>query len=374
MIILCIAIAAASWRYVERPFRYGERRAAGSQRAYFVGGLGALGLAACVGGAIYLGDGLPWRLGPEPLRVYLASGEHNPLRAECLGGSGNKPSAASHCTTPGLKVGNTYDILVWGDSHGDALFPAIAMIGENHGLSTRAVDQEGLSATSRRRESELGWVPKRGRTVACTKYNAALLQELKEGPRPSLVVIAARWSMYAETTTGFARGRRVFLVDDENKQLDIETSRKVLSRALVRTVDAISALGIRVLLIGQPPEFFQNPNVCYVERSILRRDVGDCLREPRQLVDQRLRASKAILQSVASGRSATTYVSLDSVLCDDQVCRTWEGDQPLYEDGTHLDLSGARVIGRALSEMPSFASLIVTQGASSLAAICHLAH
>ena len=134
--------------------------------------------------------------------------------------------------------------------------------------------------------------------------------------------------MYTETTAGFAGGRRIFLVDDENKQLDIETSRKVLSRALVRTVDAITALGIRVLLIGQPPEFFQDPNVCFVERSISRRDVSDCLRQPRQLVDQRLRASKEILRKVASGRSATTYVSLDSILCDDQVCRTGRTGNP----------------------------------------------
>ena len=138
--------------------------------------------------------------------------------------------------------------------------------------------------------------------------------------------------MYAETMTGFAGGRRVFLVDDENKQLDLETSRKVFSHALARTVEAINALGIRVLLIGQPPEFFQDPNVCVVERSISGRDVNDCLRQPRQLADQRLHASKAILQSVARRRSATTYLSLDSILCDDKVCRTSEGDKPLYED------------------------------------------
>ena len=160
----------------------------------------------------------------------------------------------------------------------------------------------------------------------------------------------------------------------KTKQLDVETSRKVLARALARTVDAINALGIRVLLIGQPPEYFQNPNVCFVERSILGRDVSDCLRQPRQVVDQRLHASKAILQNVASGRSATTYLSLDSILCDEKVCRTSEDDQPLYEDRNHLDLSGARVIGKALAEMPTLGLLFVTQGGSTHAALSHLVH
>jgi peptidoglycan/LPS O-acetylase OafA/YrhL len=374
LILVCTAIATASWRYVERPFRYSERKATFSQRFHFAGGLGALGLAACVGGAIYLGDGLQGRLAPEALQFYLASRDHNPLRSECLGGSGPRPPAASPCTKPALKAGNAYDILVWGDSHGDALFPAIAIIGEKHGLATRQVTKKACPPLLGTERVSVGWGPKRGNSSACTEFNAALLQELKEGTRPSLVVLVARWSMYAETMTGFVGGRRVFLVDDENKQLDIETSRKVLSRALDRTVDAITALGIRVLLIGQPPEFFQNPNTCYVERSILRRDVSDCLRQPRQLVDQHLRASKEILQKVISGRSATTYVSLDSILCDNRVCRTWDDAQPLYEDETHLDLSGARVVGRTLAEMPTLGSIFVRQGGSTHAAMRRSVH
>ena len=370
LVVVSIAIATASWRYVERPFRYHEGKAILSQRVTFVGGLGALALAACVGLVIYLGDGLPGRLGPDTLRFYLASYDHNALRSDCLDGSGHTPREASHCTAPAAD--NGYDVLVWGDSHADALFPAIAAISQDHELTTRQVTKRACPPILGAQRVDEGRRSKPFGTSACEKYNAAMLEELQEGPRPSLVVIAARWSMYAET--GFGGGRRIFLVDDENKQLDIETSRKVLSRALVRTVDAINALGIRVLLIGQPPEFFQNPNVCYVERSISGRDVSDCLRQPRQLVDQRLRASKEILQKVTSGRSATTFLSLDSILCDEQVCRTWEGDQPLYEDGNHLDLSGARVIGKALAEMPTLGLLFVTQGGSTHAALSNLVH
>ena len=88
LIVVSIAIAAASWRYVEPPFRHGERRATISQRACFLGGLGALGVLASVGGALYLGDGLEGRLSPETLRFYLASRDHNALRRDCLDGVG----------------------------------------------------------------------------------------------------------------------------------------------------------------------------------------------------------------------------------------------------------------------------------------------
>jgi peptidoglycan/LPS O-acetylase OafA/YrhL len=356
-IIVCIAIATASWRYVEQPFRFGKRREFFSPRFYFAGGLGALALAACVSAAIYLGGGLQGRLAPETLQFYLASRDHNPLRSKCLVG-GPRPYAPSSCTKPALKAGNAYDILVWGDSHGDALFPAIAMIGEKHGLATRQVTKMACPPILGAKTVSAVWGPKRGKANACTRLNAEILEELKVGPRPSLVVIAARWSMYAESMSGFAGGRRVFLVDDENKQLDLETSRKVLFHALARTVDAINALGIRVLLIGQPPEYFQDPNICFAQRSILGRNVSDCFRQPRQVADKRLNASKAILQNVASGRSATTYVSLDSILCDKKTCLTWQNG-PLYEDRNHLNLYGARVVGKALAEMPTVETLFV---------------
>ena len=177
-------------------------------------------------------------------------------------------------------------------------------------------------------------------------FNTALLQELKqentETGRPCGALV------HVLGPTEFTRGRRVFLVEDQSA-LDVETSREVLARGLGRTVDAITALGIRVLLIGQPPEFFQDPNVCFVQRSMFGRDVNDCIRQPRQVADQRLHASKAILQDVATGRSATTYVGLDSILCDEQACRTWEDGQPLYGDRNHLNLYGARVVGEALA-------------------------
>lgn len=370
LIAFSIAIATASWRYVERPFRYGEGKAIFSRRAYYVGGLGALGLAASVGGVIYLGDGLQGRLGPEALEVYhLARSDHNPLRSECLSGTGPRPAAASRCTKPSLRAGNTYDVVVWGDSHGDALFPAIALIGEPRGLATRQVTKKACPPLLGVERVSAGWRTHAVGTSACARFNAALLQELKEGPRPGLVVIVARWSMYTETSTDFAGGRRVFLVDEQNEQLDSETTRKVLSRALARTVDAVTALGIRVLLIGQPPEFFQDPSDCFVERSILRRDVSDCLSQPRHLVDRRLQASKEILREVSAGGSATSYVSLDSILCDQQVCRTWQDGEPLYEDRSHIGLPGARVIGRALAEKPSIASLFAPWGATSHAAM-----
>ena len=259
---------------------------------------------------------------------------------------------------------------MWGDSHGDALFPAFAAIGERHGLAARQATKRGCPPLLGAEKVDEGRRAKRFGTSSCEKYNNGMLQELTKGQRPSLVILVARWSMYTETTTDVAGGRRIFMVDDENQNYDVETSRKVVSRALGRTIDAVTALGIPVLLVGQSPEFFQDPNICFVERAMLRRDARDCLAQPRAIADQRLRASEEILSKAASGRSGATYVSLAAILCDKEICRATDNDQPLYEDKNHLDLAGAFFVGRALSETPDLERLFMPQS-STYASIHH---
>ena len=374
LIVLCLAVAAASWRYVEQPFRSGDGRAAASERASLVGGIGSLALAASLGFVIYLGDGLPWRLAPGTLRFYLASHDHNGLRQDCFFASHKTPPNASRCTRP-ASVGGRYDVLVWGDSHGDALFPGIEMMGENRGLTAREATKRGCPPLLGVERVDDGLRTDRLGGSACELFNTAMFDELKKGPRPGLVILVARWSMYSETTTELAGGRRVFLIDEAHQSLDIETSREVLSRGLSRTIDAVTALGIPVLLIGQAPEFFQDPNICFVERAMSHRDTSSCVRLSRQVADQRLRASKEIVMKVASGRPDTTYVSLDSVLCDDQVCWAEKNDEPLYEDKQHLSSSGARFVAGALSGRPELRPLYTSsQHVSAHASIEHLGH
>ena len=307
---LSVAIATISWRYVEQPFRFGDGKAMLSQRATLLSGLGALAIGAIAGVGIYQGGGLPARLSPEALRFYNASDNHNVLRHACLDGSGRTPFKAARCTVPALTSDNGYDILIWGDSHGDALFPGIADIAENTGLTTRQVTKRACPPLLGAERVEEGRRPKRFGRSPCQKYNAAVMRELDNGPRPKLAIIVARWSIYTETRTEFLGGHRVFLIDDKHRTLDIDTSREVLAQAIGRTVDALTALDIPVLLVGQPPEYFQDPAVCFVERTLTHRDADGCLRLPRRVAEEHLRASTEILLRTVRRRPSVTYFGL----------------------------------------------------------------
>lgn len=370
LLVASIAIATMSWRYVEQPFHHGERAATVPQGAYFLGGLGALALAGFVGAILYLGDGLPGRLGPETLRFYQAGHNYNPLSNACLS-KGHAPSPASLCTRPASKAGKPVDILVWGDSHGDAVFPALVLVGEDRGLSARQATKRACPPLLDVERLSVGEPRRKIGTSGCAEFNHAMLEELRRGPRPRLVMLIARWSLYAESTTDLAGGREVFLVDDEHQALGVETSRRVLARALGRTVDAITALGIPVLLVGQSPEFSQDPNICFVERAMYGRDVSDCLRLPRQAAEKRLRSSKKILLKIAKNRLATTYVGLDDILCDAQACWAKKDGQPLYADQNHLSMEGAQTVGAALLETTALKPLFVPEASGTAAELRH---
>ena len=81
---------------------------------------------------------------------------------------------------PRVKAGDASDIIVWGDSHGDALFPAIAMIGQAHGLSTRQVTKMACPPLLGAERVDVGFL-KRDEAKNCEEFNAALLQELEAG-------------------------------------------------------------------------------------------------------------------------------------------------------------------------------------------------
>jgi peptidoglycan/LPS O-acetylase OafA/YrhL len=346
LVVVSIAIAATSWRYIELPFRKRKETAIVSQKTPMVAGLGSLALAACLGFAIYLGDGLPGRLDPETLRFYLASRDHNALRHDCLDGTRHEPREASRCTVPAVEVNNSYDVVVWGDSHGDALFPAIAMIDQKYGLTTRQVTKKGCPPLTGVTQAKQG-----RRLETCAEYNNAVMQELRKDPRPGLVVLVARWSIYTQV------GKEA-----EHQHPGVGMSREVFSHELAQTVDTLTTLGIRVLLVGQAPEFAQSPSICVVERALSQRDVSDCLRPAKPFLEERLDESNQILKNLAGGRSTTTFVGLDSILCDNRVCRTEANDEPLYEDENHLSLWGARLVGMALLREPGVKSLFDTEG------------
>jgi peptidoglycan/LPS O-acetylase OafA/YrhL len=317
LIIATIIIATASWWFVERPFRQAGIVARISPRLLFVGGLGSLALIGCVG-VIVFAHGLPNRIDHGARRFYFVGRSKIELPKD--------PAA---------------DILVWGDSHGQAFARAALIIGKHYGLTVR--ESGTLSCPPLIGAHRVGG----GYSRDCDAVNRALLTKLQRGPRPRVAILVARWSLYQG---GTSRDGPVFEIDDQEQTLDAQTSTRVLGRALGRTIDALNALGIAVVLVGQAPEFPEHPNSCFVRRIWHNEpNAADCFTMPREQSDLRLSTSKAILTELAKTHKATLYVGLDEILCKGGTCRAAEDHRPLYHDDNHLSLFGSYVVGRKLA-------------------------
>jgi peptidoglycan/LPS O-acetylase OafA/YrhL len=338
LIALSLVLATLSWKLIEQPFRR-RREGGASPKPYLIGGVCAIVAMAAVGLGLNASAGLPGRLDAQTLRFEQASRAINPLRKQCHT-EGDVPRPAAFCTVPPSKDRN-YDILVWGDSHADAFFPAIRIVAERSGLSARQASKSGCppllgaDRVDRRRDT--------ASVHNCKQYNQAMLDQLRE-QRPKLVVLAGRWSLFTAPRSGQAS----FIVDSDGAELTVEASRRALKRSLERTVDAITKLGIPVLLIGQAPEIHRNPNVCYVRNRMLGKSVEPCIRQAVADAEALLGTSNDILTAIAATRPKVRLLRLDTLFCEGGTCSAVRDGEPLYNDWSHISRYAAPPIAESL--------------------------
>ena len=339
LIALSFIVAAASWRLIEQPYRRTSAESETSSKAYLVGGMGAMAAMAAVGIAMNVTAGLPGRLDAESYRFYNASNSVNPFRKACHT-DGDTPRSAERCTIP--KPGSGLDILVWGDSHADALFPAFQLLAERNGWTARQATKSGCPPVLGADNVSVGETRKYRN---CAGYNLAMLEIVKR-ERPKLVVLAGRWSLY---TTGNER-RRYFLVDSESEDVSKAASEKTLNRSLLRLVQSIERLGTQVLLVGQAPEFEGDPNTCFVQKRMNGTAVEKCLRQDEERAMARLRVSNGILSRIAESHPNVRVLFLHPFFCEQGYCLGGRNAEPLYSSKDHISFFAARQIGTTLQQ------------------------
>jgi hypothetical protein len=221
------------------------------------------------------------------------------------------------------------------------LFPAVRSLAERGGLSTRQATKSGCppllgaDRVDRRRD--------RASVHKCAAYNQAMIELVRE-QRPKLVILAARWSLF----TAAGDEQQSFIVDADSTEQGLDASIQAVGRSLERTVNAINDLGVPVLLVGQAPEFYVDPNRCYVRNRMHRKDVGPCIQQTAATAATRLGKSNEILAGIANGRPNVRLLRLDSLLCEAGTCSAVRNGEPLYNDRSHISLFAAQYLASVL--------------------------
>jgi peptidoglycan/LPS O-acetylase OafA/YrhL len=328
LVLLALCLSVLTWMFVEQPWRSRQGR-----RRHFGLGLGVSAALILVAiGAGFVGAGLPGRMPPGTV---LDEADVNPAAGCLLFGKQRVPPG--RCTDgPAQAAGS---VLVWGDSHADALAPGVLAWAEAHDLRVRQVSRGGCPPLVGARVLTDG----HDSDPECARFNKGVLQTILIDPSVRFVVLSARWPLYMDARPpmgGF----------DPPMTLEDQAGRGYsLGAALDHTLGAIEAGGgkARVVVIGPVPELPFSVPSCMGQARRFDLDMAHCRTAPA--MGSLARADPAIqqIEAAVSRHPAVRAVFPSRQLCSAQACRTVQDGVLLYYDADHLSATGARKLVRA---------------------------
>jgi len=332
--VLSFCIAVLSWHFIERPFR---RKDAFDQSRIFRYSAASVLLSLSVAGAVRFSGGIPVRVTPEALALEEASEDIDPFRARCRG----------QVSDPACQFGGDdaapVSFALWGDSHGAAFRPALEEVMKGSGRRGTLLWLGGCPPLlGARRVNELG-------VEECTAFRERAIDFLTNSDGPiETVFLSARWSAYATAILAEPGGPYVHLIEDsESVELGPEENRRVFIRSLKRTIETLRAAHVTVVLVGGVPE------VGWDVPKILALSVQHQVTLPRLPSRSETEKKHAVVDRVFNDmaqQDGVTFIPVWSALCPEH-CLITDDNRPIYSDGHHLSLFGAkRVLGVALKQ------------------------
>ena len=331
---LTFALSVLSWRTVEQPFR---REQAVPRKPLFAAAAAAM-LAVCLfSGAAGETNGLPQRFPPQVAQIVSQETATNRARARCFGIDPGKVSAERLCSL-GVARAEKASFVLWGDSHAEAIMPAVADIAERSG-------RRGLFAGSPSCAPLQG--VDRYDAPQCRAFNDRVLSTILAHKEITTVILMARWGKNAAGTAYGDEGNGfVPIGDDKGRAAKPSDNAAIFARGLYRTVSTLRAAGRHVLLIGPVPEIgWTVPQVL----ARLAQEHKDAQVAPPESAFYQREANVLPLFRTLAGEDGVSAVFPHYYLCTDGHCAVRKNGIPLYRDEHHLSPYGAKNLEPLLS-------------------------
>jgi hypothetical protein len=345
LVALAFALAALSYRFVERPFRNGAKDRRSQVRPLLVGA-GAIAVAVGVGLTLRMANGLPWRMPAETMRLQAYNDDFNKAEVNC-----DLTSPTASTVRPSCRFGrpsSKIEVLLWGDSHAEALASGVHAAATHNGQSGAQFTFEACAPLIGVKEvgGDVGF------GSSCADFNRRVLAFIAAHPELKTVVIASRWALRTETTRfGQEPGERRYLVERDGDPLDVTTSRRAFVAGLHNLVVGIRQVGgpdLRILLVGQAPEMGFDAPQCLARAKYFGRSIGECGGIPAQVGHKRVAFARAVLEREAAQHPNIRFLALDDQICGRVRCDAVRGGKPLYRDFQHMSDTASETFAPAL--------------------------
>ena len=328
-VLLAFALAWATWRFVEQPWRRGATDKAWLRLMPL---LVSMAVLFAVASALFFTHGLPGRLSPAAREAAdIEIRDVNPSRLACFGHPGALP--ATGCRFGAASDAKDYDVLVWGDSHGDAVTPGVVAWAQRRGWSVREATEGGCPPFTDKRIPLIPVLE-----PSCRGTTREVLAEIAADPKLKLIVLAARWPLYRDAPPFYdLNSPRIGVAPAFAPRIN------ALRPSLRDTLDTLSARSrARVVIIGPVPELTFIPPECVARARHLHGNEQACWSGPAGPPLARARPAEAEIRAVLADHPSVGAVFPSTQLCSTQACVSAMDGRLIYFDDDHLSASGAR--------------------------------
>ncbi|MDB5505947.1 MAG: hypothetical protein JWR75_585 [Devosia sp.] len=294
--VATLGVAAASWKWIERPFRSWRPKF----RVSIIGGIAAALVVAGGGFIISYSGGAPFRLSAQALYYQSFTGkiEPSPGKDACFLRQSFTDFDPTACLLP--TMADKINVLLIGDSHSAMYAKALRELGD--GISVSQATASGCTPV----------IPLTG-ADRCTGLLKGIFDRSIGVEHYDVVIVAARWG-----------------------RADIAK--------LPETISALKTLGDRVFLIGRVVEY-TSPLVDLLTKSVLSGNqqaiaLSSKYKDMKKLDGRFVKALKG---------TGVTYLSSIDAICPGGKCEyVTPTGEPFQFDYGHLTTAGAGVVLRRL--------------------------
>jgi peptidoglycan/LPS O-acetylase OafA/YrhL len=331
LITLSFALGVLSWRYVERPFRAG-RHLFTRGRLFALAAI-AMTASVAVAGTLYGLNGLPQRFPEKVQRILAEASDFEPRRHGCFNRTPEQVARGAFCTIGDAKAAKA-TFLLWGDSHADALLPAIDAAAARAG-------RKGYFIGHGRCPPILSLMLTDEPTLRCARLNEGA-SKVARSPAIATVILAARWAYYDRGSGyGLDASETRHLIDLAPGAPKKESQSAAFARMLERTVRILTAMGKKVVLVAPVPEVGVP-----VPETLARIALQGRHDDIRPTVAAYRARQADVLADLAylQVKYGATVVHPAGFLCAGGRCAVEKDGRPLYVDHHHLSVYGAMQI------------------------------
>lgn len=340
IIFATFVISALSLKFIEQPFR-GREPIMPDRKKLFALSAVVMIIASVIGSIIQFQNGMSYR--DSEINAIM----NDPVWDKADENEKNSAQLREGKLPVRVGINNTSpSFILWGDSHARALIPAISAQANQHGVS-------GFIATQNSNAPLLGIDGRDGNNMVEMPhaYNDDVISFITIHPEIKTVFLTAIWEWYSKGIHfGKADGRIIQLRDMKNAPVS-SSNHALLTIGLTRTVDALIALGRKVVIVSDVPEIGYNALRIYWVSNKIGLPFSNTILPSMAAYRERNKNVYEMLHELSLRRNVTIIYPESLLMDKNGQTIIMANNKLLYRDSHHLSKYGAEFVAPVFDEL-----------------------